>query len=394
MKKIKSFIIALVSFGIIVLILHFTFATSLSNSKGFGTWINMYKDLSHSAISQNIGKDTPMMMGSSEFQHGRRSVCHPTKLFRKMDKDVMCVGAAYNQSLSHAITLGSVSDKMKGHKVNLILSPAWFDNQGVKKDAFSVRFSETQYIALMKNPSLSKELKQDIAKRTLELLENDKGTKNNVAMFTEHYLENDLGIVNRLYIFLREKMLTERERISINSMWKLKGEKEYEEFKKNVTGKVPDWEQLKEEADKKYFTQSDNNEFGIRNRIYNKKFAHVKNKQKNIMKNREFRKDSPEYKDLDLFLRVCKEADVDVMLTLLPVNGKWYDHLGFDKESRSVLPGQIKEVADKYNVKWCSFYDEDYTAGFLEDVFHPAGKGWTEINESAYKFFTENDSNS
>ena len=57
MKKIKAFFIALASFAVVVLILHFTLARSLSNNKGFGTWVNLYKDLSYSAISDNIGED-------------------------------------------------------------------------------------------------------------------------------------------------------------------------------------------------------------------------------------------------------------------------------------------------------------------------------------------------
>jgi hypothetical protein len=191
---------------------------------------------------------------------------------------------------------------------------------------------------------------------------------------------------------MREGFLNERERININSMWRLKGQKEYEQFMKNVDGKAPNWEEYKEQADAQYFKKATNNPYGIINGTYNKKFAHIDKSGKNKMKERQFRKDSPEYKDLELFLEVCKESDIDVMLVLLPINGKWYDHLGFSKEARSVLPGQIKEVADKYNVKWYSFYNEDYTAGFLQDVFHPAGKGWTEINERAYKFFTEKSS--
>lgn len=392
MKKIKAFFIALASFAIVVLILHFTLARSISNNKGFGTWVNLYKDLSYSAISDNIGKDTVMMMGSSEFQHGRNSKYHPTKLFRRMGVDVMCIGAAYNQSLSHAITLGSVSEKMKKHKVVLLLSPAWFDNQGVKKDAFSVRFSETQFIALMQNPKLSKNLKRKIANRTIELLANDKGTRANVEMYAKYYIDGKLSPVNRAYIKMRENVLNERERININSMWRLKGQKEYEQFKKHVDGKVPNWDEYKEQADAQYFKKATNNPYGIINRTYNRKFAHVDKSNKNKMKERKFRKDSPEYKDLELFLEVCKESDVDVMLVLLPINGKWYDHMGFRKEARSVLPGQIKEIADKYDVKWYSFYNKDYTAGFLQDVFHPAGKGWTEINERAYKFFTEKSS--
>ena len=91
--------------------------------------------------------------------------------------------------------------------------------------------------------------------------------------------------------------------------------------------------------------------------------------------------------------RLARDTKMDValihMLVLLPINGYWYDHTGFPKENREGIVGKIQEMADEYDVELCNFFGECYTKGWLEDNIHPAGKGWVEINEKAYEYFTE-----
>ncbi len=394
MKKIASFITALILFLLAVIIIHFSIATSLkTESKGFGTWINPYKDLSYSAVINNLNDDTYMMLGSSEFQHGKDTKYHPEEMFRSMGLDVMCIGAAYNQCLSHAITLGAVAPELKTKKVLLILSPAWFDKKGVRKNGFSVRFSESEYMEMLKSPLLSKALKEKIAKRTYSLLGKAPALRDNVERYNNIILEKDGNLLEKVYFDTKKAILNEKEAVNINALWKVIGKPKYEKFKRKgkVTGKVPNWEEYKVEADEEFNKTSKNNPFHMRDRIYKHKFKAVIKKQKGAMSKRKFWKESPEYKDLDLFFQVCKATDMEVQVILLPINGYWYDHTGFKEDARNMLPGQIKEVADQYsNVNFVSFFDRGYEHGFLEDAFHPAGKGWTEINEKAYKFFTKN----
>ena len=77
------------------------------------------------------------------------------------------------------------------------------------------------------------------------------------------------------------------------------------------------------------------------------------------------------------------------MLILLPVNGWYYDYTEFPKEQREILVTELEKISEEYDVKFKSFFDECYTPGFLEDVVHPAGKGWVRINETAYRFYKE-----
>ena len=70
MKKLAAFGTALVLFVISVIVLHFAVAGRVTaEDGGFGTWINTYKDMSYKAVAENIGEDTVMYLGSSEFQH-------------------------------------------------------------------------------------------------------------------------------------------------------------------------------------------------------------------------------------------------------------------------------------------------------------------------------------
>lgn len=391
MKKIKAFLTALVFLVLTVILVHFSVDFNVKHSgDGMGTWINAYKDLSYKAIDKNLDNNTYMMIGSSEFQHGMDTPYHPTQVFRDMGMDVMCVGSAYNQCLPHAILMGAVGPQLQTKKVVLILSPAWFMKSGLKKEAFGIRFSETQYMAMLRNRKLSSDLKRDIAKRSEYLLGKDDSKQSIVKRYDRIFLKGRANPMDKAYFLLRKQLLDEREAVNIFTVWKFKGERKYKEQKKNMSGKVSDWEKLKKEADEEYSKRSTNNEFHMDNTLYTTRVKPVLKKKKGFQKNAKFPPDSPEYGDLDLFLRVCEEQGIKVELILLPVNGYWFDYTGLTKEKRDELPKLIEKNIRKYkNVKFVSFMDEDYNDGFLEDSYHPAGKGWTEINEEAYRFFSK-----
>lgn len=407
MKKIAAFFTAFILFIICTIIVHFAVSGTLSSTgKGFGTWTNPYKDLAYTAISKNIDDDTCLMLGSSEFQYGRKTPYHPTNMFRQLDMNAMCIGAAYNQSLSHAITLGSIGNNLKNKKVFLILSPAWFDKEGVKNVAFAVRFSETEYVEMLKNPNLSDELKRDIAQRCRTLLEEDPSLGGNVKRYTKLYVDENAGFFERRYSRFRIGFLREKEAINVSTLWKFSGKKKYEEFMHKKKGKnnkaytprdekklsltKTDWDYMKDLAYEDYLKTPHDNQFHMLNRNYNKKIKPVLKKQKGAMVDRKFTTSSPEYGDLDLFLRVCDELGIESKIVLLPINGYWYDYTGFSRDARKVLPGQIKSVIDRHNgVHFVSFYDKGYDKGFLADVFHPTGLGWVDINQEAYDFFNE-----
>lgn len=392
MKKILAFFLAILMFAGFAGALHLAFAKGGPPGEGVGTWVNMYKDLSYSAISDNLTDDMVLVLGSSELQHGRGTEYHASALLGRAGVKAMLVGAAYNQCLSHAITTGAVAPGLKSGRVVLILSPAWFDDRGVRPDTFDVRFSETEYTAMLRNPALSADLKRAIAQRSEKLLSGDKALLHNVKKYNRMYLDGELGLTGRIYVRLRSALLTEAERIRVGSLWRFAQRDDGDADvrpESPAAGETIDWDALAAQADSEFAARAAGNPYHMDERLFRKKFARAEKRLAGSMSERRFPRSSPEYGDLELFLRVCSESGLKVELILLPVNGYWYDRMGFTDRARSVLPEQIKEITDKYGAEWCSFYDEAYDEGFLEDAFHPAGKGWVRINEAITEFCKE-----
>lgn len=388
MKKIAAFITAAMLFCIVAVAIHQIAGGKIeANNLEFGTWINSKKDLSYSAIKSNIQEDTVMMMGSSEFQYGKNTPYHPTSIFRNANMNVMCIGAAKNQCLSHAITMAAVAPELKNKKAILILSPTWFSKEGIDGSGFSARFSESLYTAMLKNDGLSEELKEKLVDRSKTLLEVSPSMKENVDRDTKIISEDKGNLEDKINYYMHRWLANERERLSVGLMWKISGNKNNKEYKNDGKVSPPDWDSLAEQADEEFF-KSCSNEFYMSDKMFKKKIKPIMETKKNSQANRTF-DDSPEYDDLKLFLDVCNNQGVDVMLVMLPVSGYWYDYTGFPKENRKVVEDKVGEIAADKGAEFCSFFDKGYTKGWLTDHVHPAGKGWVEINEKAYEFFNK-----
>lgn len=388
MKKIAAFLTAFVLFVVAATSFHVVLGNRLdTNNSAFGTWINTKKDLSYTAVKSNLEEDSFLMLGSSEFHHGNNTPYHPTKVFRSLNMNVMCIGAAQNQSLSHAIIMGAVAPELKTKKAILMLSPSWFSKKGAEGSGFSARFSQSMYEAMLENDKLSDETKDAIRERTETLLK--------VSPTMLKQAQTGATIIDGGHVSFKEKVdykvgqwiNEEKENISVGSMWKVTREKNLPEYKAGKEVAPPDWDAFEAEADASLKGKM-NNDFNMVDKLFNKKVKPTMKDRKNADVNRTYA-NSPEYGDLKLFLDVCKESDIEVMLVLLPVNGWWYDYTGFPKENRQVVSDEVEKIAKDYDVKLCNFFDQSYTKGFLEDVVHLAGKGWVRTNEEAYKFFKE-----
>lgn len=384
MKKIISFFIAIILIVSTIFGIHmYAIENIKSNSDEFGRWISTKKDLSYKAISSNIDSNTFLMLGSSEFHHGKNKAYHPSQIFRETNMDVMCIGAAKNQSLSHAITLAAIAPKLETKKVLILLSPSWFSKNGIDKAGFTARFSESNYLAMLDNKCLSDDLINRISTRTQEVLDDNMSVYDRIK---------SIGATNNKTVSLKAQILnkihkvvlSERELVSVGLTW-AKHNHLTKNFEASSSGVVPDWKALEKKYEAEFLKEADN-EFYIRNNLYVKEVFPMIKERKDADANRTYGK-SPEYKDLELLLDVCKESGIEAHLLLLPVNGYWYDYTGFPKENREIIVEKINDISVKYNVQFTSLFDECYTPGFLEDIVHPAGKGWIRINEKAYEFF-------
>lgn len=389
MKKVAAFLTAIVLF--IVILVGISVATAgdvkIKNAD-FGTWVNGYKDSSYSVVSKNIKKDSMFILGSSELHHGLGTPFHPRNLFKdEKDMELMLVGGVYNQSLFHTILMGAFEPKIQNKKVVLILSPSWFDLGGISPEGFAVRFSESEYVAMLQNPNISKELKQRIAKRCESLLVTDKVMGKRVKRYNRMFIEGKHTAIGDISFSIRNSFVEQRDKMCVMAALKTKPQ---DPIDSKVTASYVnyDWEKLSAYAGEKAKAKS-TNKFYMIDRTYKTKVVPIKGEREGQDANKSYAK-AAEYDDLQLFIDLCKETNIDVKLLLLPVNGYWFDFTGFPKEQRKVLETNILKMGKENNVDIINLFGESYTPYFMEDVVHPGGKGWVKMNEEIYKYYHEN----
>ena len=245
-------------------------------------------------------------------------------------------------------------------------------------------------MAMLENPNLSDDVKKKIAARSEDLLSNSPALQENVKRYDKIFLGNGGNAADRTYFNMKKAFLGEREAINVKTAWKTTEEKKYKKFMETAKSGTPDWNGLKKQSDEEFRKLSEGNSFHMDNRLYKKNIEPSLKKEKNSSTARRFWKDSPEYGDLEIFLQVCREQNIDVELILLPVSGWWYDYTGFPKKERQIYYEKIRQVAKKYGAELADFADQEYTKYFFEDGVHIGKKGWVMINESIYRFYQKN----
>lgn len=388
MKKVLSFLVALILFlGTASGIHHFIDKKVRFDPHAFGSWISQYKFFAGDEIKSNMDQNSILVLGSSEFRHGTGMSTHPAKLFKNHEISLMMVGAGYYQSLFHSVELAALEDGIKNRKVVLILSPQWFTREGVLAPAYASRFSETNFISMINNPHLSGQTKEYIIKRSKELLMGDPQTLERVKKYERVFLKGNASLADKKYVDLYRGFLEEKSRISIYTAATVKHVEKFDPEKKGNTGE-PDWEALREIAENEARVAAGGNPFYMSDRIYQKKILPQLEEKKDSSVNASYGI-SPEYQDLECFLQVCREAGIRPMLVMMPVNGYWYDHIGFPKTERQKYYENIRSIAEKYDAVLADFAEDEYTRYFFLDKVHLGWKGWLAVDESIYRFAAE-----
>lgn len=389
MKKVIAFLIALALFAGTACGLHF-FTTKYMrfDPHSFGSWISQYKFFATDTIKENMDENTILVLGSSEFRHGTKMATHPANLFKDNKMSMMMIGAGYYQSLFHAVELAALADGVKNKKAVLILSPQWFTREGVLKPAYASRFSEETFIEMLKNKRVSPKTRDYIIERSEKLLSGDPQTKERVKKYQRVFLNyKKASFSDRQYVRFYRKFLLEKGKISIALSSKASGVKKYDAEVSKKT-QEPDWAYYNKVAEKEGKRGVKGNPFYVANGVYKSQILPGLEKSKNSAVNSSYA-ESPEYDDLRCFLDVCKDTGIEPMIVLMPVNGYWYDHIGFPKKDRETYYENIRNIAGEYGVRVADFGKDEYTRYFFIDKVHLGWKGWLDINESIYRFATE-----
>ena len=390
MIRLKAFLISIVLVLITLVILNKTYIKKIEdyykvndNSIRYSTAYEKYK--SKDIITENITSNTLVLLGSSELTATINEKYHPKKIFNYENFNIMQIGTGYSQNIVQASTLGSIESAIKNRRVAIVESVQWFAKGGLQNDAFLNKASQEHIYNTMTNDKISKETKEKLINRVIELTSNNKGQNDIYKKYKEYFIENKGSFIGRKVLELDKDIYSFKNKIQFYSN---KGKTDYPLSGQNTPDY--DWDTMIDEFVEKVKKTTNNNNYAVDNKYYDtylaKDYLSFKNSNKKLSY-----LDSPEYTDYEIFLDVAKELGMEVEVIIFPVNGKWNDYTGVSKEMREQTYRNIEEIARKYNnVKVLNYGNREYDDYFLFDVMHVGVKGWMEVERELYKFAKQN----
>jgi D-alanine transfer protein len=338
---------------------------------------------SRTALDSMLDDNTVVVLGSSELSSSDQ-IAYPPYLLGNSNSDfkMVLIGRGYMQSLHHAMVVGAYADILPQSKVVFIVSPQWFTINGIDSKAYPSRFSETIYLQMMENPSLSDDIKQQITTKLKTLLSSDEKQLERISFYEKKYLGHNFNLFETIKTSLTTEFMHFKNEFMLAQQLSERSFKDGGAIKASDI----DFYELMKKATLEGDKNCSNNAFGIDNAYFDKYIKDAVDTAKGS-KSTESYAESPEYKDFELFLKVCQELHIDPLIVIVPVNGRWYDHTGFPKEGREIYYKKVKDICMNYGVETADFSNKEYEKYFLKDVMHMGWKGWVYFDEAVYHFF-------
>ncbi|MBX8994463.1 D-alanyl-lipoteichoic acid biosynthesis protein DltD [Staphylococcus pettenkoferi] len=289
-------------------------------------------------------------------------------LLKHKDQHMFYVGKGGSTSLIQAITLGAQYSNLKGKKMTVLISPQWFSKKGVNDNNYTGRSSKEQVNAIFENKDIPVDLKKRYAKRLLDF----KANKDND--FLKDYVNGDTS-----GHFMSPWKMNNWQKIEAIKSHKPISLSPLSQRVDKAPEKERDFDQLEPQAVKFGDKHSKSNEFGIKDPYWKQLQKH----RHFISRNHEFKMNSPEFKDLELLTDTLNVSGADVQYVILPVNGKWYDHINIKPEKRYKVYHKIQHVIEQHD-KHGTIYDmrsEDYEPHTMSDAVHIGWRGWVVLSE-------------
>lgn len=317
------------------------------------------------------------LFGSSELSS--LSQFHPSNYFEVNNKGFtpFLIGRGGTQSLINFLMISPHYKELDGRKMMFILSPQWFDQNGLIQDYFSTNFSKVQAYNLAFNNNLDETLKKKVIKRLLTY--ND--VKDDTLLKTiyegetsDSFIVKMKGLFFKPAAYLNKNILEKKD--FIHAL--LLKEPDYKTTDRDGI-KNKSFDELKQYASKVGKEEVTTNDFSIQDSYYDEYIKDNFAKKKNVYRNKSYSV-SPEYGDLRMLLDLLKNANAKPEFISVPVNGFWYDYAGFPKEKREAYYQKVNELVSSYGFKVDDYSDHEYEDYFLKDIMHVGWKGWVYLN--------------
>lgn len=150
---------------------------------------------------------------------------------------------------------------------------------------------------------------------------------------------------------------------------------------KPATEEDASWNEMKDKAIDIGKANTKTNKFDIRDPYWKL----IKENKRKIKRDYEFNIDSPEFQDLQLLVQTLHEAGADVQYVSIPSNGRWYDHIGIDKDRRESIYKKIHSTVVDNGGKIYDMTNKDYEKYVISDAVHIGWKGWVYVDQQIAK---------
>ena len=389
MKRIKALVVAVfLSVISLVVFLYFyipyldNYYKVSDNSVRYSISPEKYK--STDIIKANLDQNTLVLFGSSELAITNHKEYSFNKVFNTKDFHIMQLGSGSDQNIIHASLLGSLGDVVPKKRIAIVESMQWFEEKNQNRKAFEGRISKEAVYNALNNEALTQETKTKLINRIITLSSDNQSLKETFERYKRVLVDKSpIGL---------DEWLIKVDLLRYNYILKNKFANDKKSLgTKKVNSELAseiNWEQRTSDAVKDAEKKTKNNPFGMDddafNMNYSKRVESAKDSKKDINL-----LDSEEYEDFKLFLEIAKELGIEAKIILFPVNGKWYDHIGINKESRKKYYEKIKAIAKEYGATVWDISDKEYESYYMHDGIHPGWKSWMETDKALYEYFSK-----
>lgn len=316
--------------------------------------------------------ETLLLFGSSELAVNTYMVpTFPATVFAGEEDgiDIRTVGVAYDQDLWHAIAVGAYAPDIPNKRIALIVSPGWFEDNGLEPGIFKMRFSYSLYRAFCQNPSISEETKSYIAARLRE-----EGVDG--ALIDAGFGGNPVADINNaVFSFMSDMRLRQYlEQVRTRSR-----------MRDDLPTATQDFADLYAQAAEMGAYWCTNNDYYV----YDSYWTEQLEPRYDLLagsKADETWSNEKEFADFACVLDICKECGLDPLIIIMPVNGYWYDYAGLLSDTRAVFYEKVSALCQEVGVSYLDLSSMEYEPYTMADIMHLGWKGWAVVDQAVALF--------
>lgn len=304
------------------------------------------------------------------------------------------VGKGGTQTLIHVLNIAALGDEVRGKKLAIFLTPQWYGPGGIGEDTFAGNFSALHVYEILKDPTLSAKLKDNVAQRLLQF---SKAYQDYPYLKKMLVLQGKTDLSSQIArVFYALPAQTEYAALALQDAtttnWQVnhlptQTLARYADASTASTTQ-PQWDELRAQAIEQAKESTDNNPFEMDNGFYTKNILPKLQERKDSDKNAKYAS-SPEYGDLQLLMDVLKEKGAQPLFVILPMNGRWAEYTGIPTTERQSCYKKIAHMIQSEGFALADLSPHEKDDYYLRDPWHLAWKGWLDVDETLYQFYRD-----